>query len=123
MDEALLASKLLGTYLVVSGLFLVLRGKTFPNILKDFFDHPAIVYLTGVLLIVLSSLYLIENNVWDGTWRTVITIVAWAVFIKGIAYIFAPKALHKMVSKKLLKTVNLYGLVAIIIGMSLFYIA
>lgn len=122
MESSLIAAQLLGTYLIVSGLFLILRGKTLPHILKDFFGHPAMVYLTGFLLIVLSALYLIQNNIWDGTWRTAVTILAWAVFIKGIAYIFTPNTLQKMVSKKFLKMVNLYGLAAIVLGVSLLYI-
>jgi uncharacterized protein YjeT (DUF2065 family) len=123
METTLIAAKLLGTYLIVSGLFLLFRGKTIPQMLKDFFDHPAIVYSAGVFLIVLSSLYLIQNNIWDGTWRTLITIFAWATFIKGVAYIFAPDALHKMVNKKLLASLNLYGLIAVVAGLSLFYIS
>ncbi len=51
MDITILTAKILGVYLVVSGLFLLLRGKTIPHLLRDFFDHPAIVYLTGVILI------------------------------------------------------------------------
>lgn len=122
METTLIAAKLLGTYLIISGLFLLFRGKTVPQILKDFFDHPAIVYGAGVFLIVLSSLYLIQNNIWDGTWKTLVTIFAWATFIKGVAYIFAPEALHKMINKKLLASLNVYGLVAVVAGLSLFYV-
>lgn len=123
MEDSLIAAKLLGTYLIISGLFLIVRGKTLPNILKDLFGHPAIAYLTGVLLIVLSSLYLIQNNIWDGTWRTAITVFAWIVFLKGAAYIFIPGTLHKIVSKKFLDLVNLYGFIAVIVGVSLLYIS
>ena len=121
MDITLIAAKVLGTYLVVSGLFLIFRGKTVPHLLKDFFEHPAIVYLAGVILIFLSSLYLIQSNIWDGTWRTIITIIAWATLVKGVAYILFPDALHRMVTKKLLDSVNVYGLIAIVAGLALFY--
>jgi uncharacterized protein YjeT (DUF2065 family) len=122
MDISLVAAKILGTYLVISGLFLIFRGKTIPHLLKDFFDHPAIMYLTGIILIFLSSLLLVQNNVWDGTWRTVVTIFAWLVFIKGLAYIFIPETLHKVVTTKVMKSLNVYGLVAIVAGLSLFYL-
>ena len=122
MEAPLIAAKILGTYLIVSGIFLLFRGKTIPALLKDFFGHPAIVYLTGVILIFLSSLMLIESNVWDGTWRTLITILSWAVLLKGLAYIFIPEKLHKLVSAKILKTLNVYGIVAVAIGLFLFYL-
>lgn len=122
MEISLVAAKILGLYLVVSGLFMIFRGKTLPHMLRDFFEHPAIMYLAGVILIFLSSLFLLQGNIWDGTWRTVITIIAWATLIKGIAYILAPDMLRQMVTKKLMDTVNLYGVVAIIAGVYLFYI-
>ena len=122
MDISIIAAKVLGTYFVVSGLFLVFRGKTVPHLLKDFFDHPAIVYLAGVILIFLSSIFLIQSNIWDGTWRTIITIIAWVTLIKGIAYILFHEALRAFVSKKLLETLNVYGVVAILAGLALFYV-
>ena len=122
MDISILAAQIVGVYLVISGLFLIFRGKTVPNLLKDFFGHPAIVYLTGAILVFLSTLLILQNNVWDGTWRTVITVFSWLVFLKGVMYILIPDTLHKMVSKKILPTLNLFGLVAIVIGVSLFYI-
>lgn len=123
MDISLIVAKVLGIYLVISGCFLIFKGKTVPHLLQDFFGHPAIVYLTGVILIFLSSLLLLQHNIWDGSWRTVVTIFAWAVFLKGVAYIFFPNTLHKLVNKKLLESVSLYGIIAIAAGLSLFYLS
>jgi len=122
MEISLVAAKILGLYLVVSGLFMIFRGKTLPHMIKDFFDHPAVLYLAGVILIFLSSLFLLQGNIWDGTWRTIITVVAWATLVKGVVYILAPEMLRNMVTKKLMDTVNLYGVIAIVAGVYLFYI-
>ena len=122
MEFTLIVAKALGIYLVISGLFLLFRGKTVPKLLADFFVHPAFVYLTGVILVIFSSVFLLDHDLWDGTWKTVITIFAWAVFIKGVAYIFVPETLHNMVSKKLLGTLNIYGVIAIIAGVMLYYV-
>jgi len=122
MDIALVAAKVLGAYLVIGGLFVIFRGKTIPHLLKDFFGHPAVVYLTGFILIFISSLFLIQNNVWDGTWRTVVTIFAWLVMLKGLCYVFVPETLEKMVNKKMMGMLNLYGLFAIVVGVYLFFL-
>ena len=121
MEISLIAAKILGVYLVVSGLFMIFRGKTLAHMVKDMFDHPAVLYLAGVILIFLSVLFLVQSNVWDGTWRTVITIVAWATLFKGVAYILFPEVLRNMVNKKLLDSVNLYGIIAIIAGIYLYF--
>lgn len=122
MEISLVAAKILGLYLVVSGLFMIFRGKTLPHMIKDLFDHPAVLYLAGAILIFLSSLFLLQSNIWDGTWRTIITIIAWATLIKGIAYILAPEMLRQMATKKLLDTANLYGVIAVVAGVYLFFI-
>jgi len=122
MDIALLVAKILGVYLVVSGLFLIFRGKTVPHLLRDFFDHPALLYLSGVILLFLSTLYLLQNNVWDGTWRTVITVIAWAVLVKGVSYILFPGILYKIANKKIFGFVSILGVIAVVAGVVLFYI-
>lgn len=122
MDITLLTAKILGVYLVVSGLFLILRGKTIPHMLKDFFDHPAVVYLTGIILIFLSSMYLIQYNIWDGTWKALVTLFAWLVMVKGLTYIFLPHALNEMAIKKFKGVFGVYGLIAIIVGLYLFFL-
>lgn len=122
MEIPLIAAKVLGIYLVVSGLFLMFRGKTLAHMIKDLFDHPAVLYLAGAMLIFLSSIFLVQYNIWDGTWRTAITILVWATLIKGILYILAPEMLHRFLTKKVLDAVNLYGIVAIIAGVYLFTI-
>lgn len=123
MEPSLIVAKILGIYLILSGLFLIFRGKTVPHLMQDFFGHPATVYLTGMILIFLSSLYLLQNNVWDGTWRSVVTAFTWMVLGKGVMYILAPEALNGLLSKKMFDAVSLFGVIAFVGGIFLFYIA
>jgi len=123
MDITILVSKVLGVYLVVAGLFLIFKGKTIPHLLKDFFNHPAMLYLTGVILIFLSSMYLIPYNIWDGTWKTVITVFMWMTLFKGVAYIFFPQVLNEMIVKKFRGTFGAYGVVAIFVGAYLVFLS
>lgn len=118
MDISLIA-KVLGVYLVVGGLFVIFRGKTIPHLLKDFFGHPAVVYLTGVILVFLAALVLLQDTVLS----PLVTVLVWFVLAKGLAYIFFPEMLQKMVTKRLLDSVSLYGVIAIVAGVYLFSIA
>lgn len=120
MDTSLITLKILSVYLIISGFFLIFRRKDIPHLLKDFFDHPAIMYLTGIILIFLSSMYLIQYNIWDGTWKTIVTAFAWLVGLKGLVYIFAPQLLSEIAIKKLKRFFAVYGVIAIIVGIYLF---
>ncbi len=122
MDISILTLKILSIYLIVSGLFLIFKGKSIPLLLKDFFGHPATVYLTGIILIFLSSMYLISYNVWDGTWKTIVTVFAWIVLLKGIAYIFFPKALNEIAIRKSRNLFGVYGFISAVVGVYLFFL-
>jgi len=122
MDVTILTLKLLAIYMVLSGLFLIFRQKSVPMLLKDFFGHPAAVYLTGIILVFLSSMYLIQYNIWDGSYKVVVTILAWMVLIKGIIYIFFPKMLNDIVVRKSRNLFGLYGFMSVVIGVYLFFL-
>ncbi len=119
MDITILVSKILGIYLIVAGIFIIFKGKSIPHLLRDFFDHPAVSYLTGIILLFLSSMYLIQFNIWDGTWKTIITVFVWLILVKGLVYIFAPKMLSEFVIKNSKKLFNVYGVIAFVIGLYL----
>lgn len=123
MDIFVLTSKILGVYLVVSGLFLIFKSKSVPLLLKDFFNHPATVFLTGIILIFLSSMFLIQHNVWGKSWKTVITVFVWLVLLKGLAYVFTPNLLSELSIKKFRGWFGAWGLVAIVAGIYLFRLA
>jgi len=122
MDIVTLALKLLAIYMVISGLFLIFRQKSVPMLLKDFFGHPATVYLTGIILVFLSSMYLIQYNTWDGTYRDVVTVLAWIVLLKGIAYIFFPKMLNEVAIRKSKNLFGVYGFLSVVVGVYLFFL-
>lgn len=121
MDITLLVAKIFGVYLVVAGLLLLFKGKSIPHMIRDFFDHPAVTYLTGIILIFLATMYLIPFNIWDGTWKTLITVFVWLVMLKGLMYVFFPRALSEFAIAKYRKWFGLYGIIAIVIGVYFFF--
>ena len=122
MDTPILVAKVLGIYLTISGLFLLVKGRTLPHLLRDFFGHPAIVYLAGAILVFLSSMYLLNYNVWDSSWKTIITFFVWIVLLKGLVYIFAPKALSEMAIERNKSMFKVYGVIAVALGLYLFFL-
>ena len=121
MTITVLVTKLLGIYFIINGAFLMIKGKTIPHLLKDFFDHSSIVYLTGAILIFMSSIYLVQHNIWNTTLEGLVTLLVWVVMFKGLAYLFFPKMLSEIVVKKYQKFFGVYGLIAFIVGLLLFF--
>jgi hypothetical protein len=125
MSESILFIKILALYFVISGVFLLLKGKTLPFILKDFFDHPAIVFLTGAILVFLGGGILIQSyaNVSNSTIQIWVTIFGWAALLKGLVYIFIPKTLEKISLKKFDSWFGVLGVLVVIIGIVLFFVS
>jgi uncharacterized membrane protein HdeD (DUF308 family) len=123
MDTSILFLKILALYFVVSGLFLLFKGKTLPFILKDFFNHPAIVFLTGIILLFLGGGVLIQiyASVSDSLVQVLVIIFGWLVLLKGLSYIFMPKALENISLKKFDSWFGVLGVFTIIIGVVLFF--
>ncbi|MDO8620144.1 MAG: hypothetical protein Q7R64_02240 [bacterium] len=122
MELTIVVAKVFAIYLVVSGAFLILKGKTLPLILDDFFKHPAVVYLAGVLLLFFGSMLVIGNSIPEGGWRTTANVLGWLALLKGLMYIFAPDVLANFPLKKFRGWFGAIGLVLIIAGIFLYRI-
>jgi len=116
MDTTLVLAKVFAIYFVVSGLFLIFKGKSLPLILKDFYDHPAVGYLTGTILLFLGLLLVLQNNIWDGSWRMLVTVFGWLALGKGLAYLFFPKFLSDIPVRRLRSLMVVSGVVLVAAG-------
>ncbi len=110
MDNTILIAKILGVYMLASGIVMLFRGKTLAVVLKDLFDHPAIMWVAGLVLIVLGGLLAFGEvgNKWT-------TIFGWVVLLKGVLYIVSPDFLLKM-SKSMRPFTIIWGILAGVLG-------
>lgn len=123
MDFSLTLAKVLAVYMVVSGLFLLVRAKTLPMLLKDFFGHPAVVYLAGAILVFLGSMLVFRSQYWAAEWQTWTAIFGGLVLAKGIVYILIPQALANLHIERSRVGVAITGVITIALGILLFYIS
>lgn len=103
MATTLLIAQVLGVYLLVSGLFLIFRGRTFAMLLNDLFEHPATLFLAGAMLVFAGAFLVLRGATTEDPLSTFVMIMSWVILAKGILYILFPDWLHKMV-KRLPKT-------------------
>ena len=90
MDISLFLAQAFGIYFVVMGLAMLQYRKMIAMI-DDFFKNVALMFVIGIFVLILGTLLILTHNVWDGTWRVAITVIAWITFLKGLAYLFLPK--------------------------------
>lgn len=114
-------AELMGLSFILIGLAGLIRPKLLLNAVRDF-DHDSFsTFGLGVVTMIAGVALVMAHNVWDGTWRVVVTIFAWATLLKGFLYMTAPKSLLNM-QRKLVKNetnVRVAMVVILIIGLYL----
>lgn len=122
MESTLVIAQVLGVYFMVSGLFVIVRQKSLALVLKDLFAHRALTYILGAIMVLVSATLLLNRPAGTEGLALAITLILWAVLLKGLLYIFVPEALQKMVGKMSRATYTLLGLIVIGVGYYLVFI-
>lgn len=107
--------KALSMYLIVSGLFVLLRGKTLPLVLKDLMNHRAVMWLAGFLLIMVGG-----SLVFGSDEPLVITVLGWLIVVKGALYILAPEFFTQFVFTLTRPLLVLLSIVIILFGLLMY---
>ena len=112
--DTLIVVKGLGIYLIVSGLFILFRGKTLPLLIKDLLQHRAVMWLAGFILIMVGSVIVFGTN--DSQ---LVAVIGWLVLLKGVVYILVPESLTSFAKKIPSSALALLGLAIIYLGLLL----
>jgi len=122
METTLLLVKVLGIYFVVSGIFVVIHKKTLAQVITDLFEHRAITFLIGIMLVISGSFLVLRESSGSDPLSLLVLFVSWAILLKGIAYLFFPKQLAKMTTKLPKSTFGAVGMVVALAGFYLLFL-
>jgi nitrate reductase gamma subunit len=92
MALSLFLGQVTGISLLLGGICLLLNAKhyekTFLKLLKD----DAAMFVLGLILLIAGAAMVLAHNVWGG-WALIVSIVGWAMLIKGLLTLLIPKLL------------------------------
>lgn len=86
----LFLANVLGWYLVIIGLFLLLRHDYVRTIMSEVITQRALFFVVAIFTIILGLLMVISHNIWVAGWPVIITLIAWLALISGLIRLFAP---------------------------------
>ena len=121
MNISLFLAQVFGIYLIVAGVSLVLKYRAWCQIADDFIENTSLMHIVGMFVFIMGLLLILSHNVWESSWRVVITILSWLVFLKGMAFFLLP---HNTLTRfvRLINNKNWYivvGTINIIFGIYL----
>ncbi|MCB9798772.1 hypothetical protein H6758_03540 [Candidatus Nomurabacteria bacterium] len=122
MELSILLAKAFGIFFLLVALALVFNKEDYKGIFMSIVEDPGHVFLWGLLGSFLGTLFILSHNIWDTGWQTLITLMAWAMFIKGILSILFPGLVYEVLKKANLD--NMYLLefsTSVILGIVLSY--
>lgn len=120
MDLPIFVAKVFTLYMLAIGVG-VLSGKlNISKMIASLEESQGLSLATGFFLLVLGALLVQYHNIWVKDWTVLITILSWAILIKGFLLIAYPQALLSF--KGLYKNMkSSWGVVFIAIGLVLGY--
>ena len=96
MQTSIFLAKLIGPVFLAVGLGLLLNAATYRKLAEEFLHSTALVYLSGVLLMIGGTALLLAHNVWTLDWQVLITVLGWLAAIGGAARIIVPQGTQKI---------------------------
>ena len=90
MHKSQLIARLIGPVLCTVGIAMLINQETYREIARQFLANPAIIYISGVLLLTAGLAILNAHPFWTRDWRSTITLLGWVATVAGVWRIFAP---------------------------------
>ena len=91
MTTSIFLAKLIGPFFLLVGLSLLVNQAQFGIIANEFLQSPALVFLTGLIILPAGLAVVLTHNVWVADWRVLITLLGWLSLISGIIRLLVPK--------------------------------
>lgn len=120
MDLSTFLGQVVGAYLIVMGLSLFINREEIQKAVREFAGANASLVFYGAIALILGLMVVLSHNIWDGTWRTIVTVIGWIVLLKGATAVLFPKLLRdtgSFFSKA--SMLNFAGLVVLAFGVYL----
>jgi len=98
MELSIFLADIIGLSLIIISLSLLL----YPRNIKIMFDsqeNDKDMFFTGIISLVLGIYIILVHNVWIRDWQIIITVLGWAILVKGIFRLFLPDSVRNITKK------------------------
>lgn len=102
MDLSLFLAKVLGLYFVVVIAAYAAQWRELKKVLEDFERNRGLALFGGAMALLFGLLLVTSHNIWEWSFRGVITFFGWITLLKGLVYLFFPQTKINIARKILL---------------------
>jgi hypothetical protein len=91
MERSVYLARLIGPVFIIVGLGVVINAEFYRAMAEQVLHNAGLIYASGVLTLLGGIAVVLAHNVWDGSWRVIVTALGWAGVFGGVFRILAPK--------------------------------
>lgn len=100
MSTSRYIARLMGPVLLIIGIGMVMgmltEGDAYSSLLKEFIGSRALIFVTGILVLVAGVAIVNAHNVWEPDWRLVITVLGWLFILRGFMNLVFPETVQTL---------------------------
>lgn len=119
IESALMIARIFGPFLAIVGLWMLLYSDNLVKIVTSIKNSPAAIYQSAILNLVFGLFIISGYNGWRMDAFFFVTLLGWALFIRGVLGLFMPQVLIKLMTKS--SWVKLMGIIPFIWGLILIW--
>jgi hypothetical protein len=90
MQTSVFLARLIGPVMLVVGLAVFANQRAFRDMAEEFLASPALLFLSGLLIMPMGLAIVLTHNIWTADWRVLITLFGWLNAIGGAVRLLAP---------------------------------
>ena len=90
MATSIFLAKLIGLTMTVISVAVLLNPRRFRNSADEFIEHPAMLFLSSIILLPAGIAIILVHNTWTRDWQVIVTIFGWLLTITSAVRLLAP---------------------------------
>ncbi len=90
MDTSKFLGKVIGFYLLIIGSAMLSNMHQFTSHVVKLIHDTQLMFVSGFFALIIGLLLVVSHNIWQWSWRVIITIIAWLTLIKGVSIVYFP---------------------------------
>src|ERR1700720_997611 len=90
MSTSVFLARLIGPVMLVIGLAVFANQRAFRELAEEFLASPALVFLSGLLIMPVGLAIVLTHNIWAADGRVMITLFGWLNAIGGAIRVVGP---------------------------------
>lgn len=116
--------QLFGFYMIIIGCSFLFNKDSFIDSIVEISKHRGMLLVTGLFTTLVGLFFVLSHNVWDhGSFALIVTLFAWAVFLKGLSIVFLPQRTVALWTKwsDMKHLWYVYGFMTLVLGLYFVY--